>query len=694
MTVRAAPPVEKTWTGHSFLPWTRITSPMSRPASARNIAFVGHPSSGKTTLVDALAFLIGASARKGSVADKTSICDYEPEEQEKQHTLQMASVWGNWENQNWTFMDTPGYPEFRGEVQSSMFGADLVVGVVSGTSGVTFNLRTKMAAAKELGRGRAIVITHIDLENADFDEIVADLRDKIGEVCVPVRLPNASGAGFTEVRRTILDAESEWCQPLKDRVMDACTDEDLLMEYLDSQEVSEAQLEEMLPHAISTGTIVPVLVCNPQDDVAVDSVLEFFNRFGPSPEMIPTVDADGTEVGGDGSAQLQGTVFSVMSDPHVGRICLARISSGTLNAHDAIAGPNSEKPEKLGGLFRLVGKKRESIESAGPGDLIAFSKVEKLTCWDSFSLSSDDAPHIRTPNVPTPMVALAVMPKARADEQKIGEALHKLTAEDPTFVVDHDAETHELVIHGMSDLHLAVMLDRLKRRYGVETETQIPRITYHESVTKPAEGHHRHKKQSGGRGQFGECYMRIKPLASGAGVVFTDAVVGGSIPRNLIPAVEKGVREIAGEGILTGGKVIDLEIELYDGKFHAVDSDEASFKMAAKGAFRDGFSKAGPVLLEPVMELEIHVPTEDAGAIFSDITSQRRGHVVDQANEDDGAITVITATAPLAMVQTYHRDLKSQTAGEGNFSMKFSAYARMPAGEQQKIMAAQAKQEA
>ncbi|MFT5050400.1 MAG: elongation factor G [Chlamydiales bacterium] len=664
---------------------------MSRPASARNIAFVGHPSSGKTTLVDALAFLTGASARKGSVADKTSICDYEPEEQEKQHTLQMASVWAQWGDQNWTFMDTPGYPEFRGEVQSSMFAADLVVGVVSCTSGVTFNLRTKMAAASALGRGRAIIVTHVDVENADFDQIVADLRDKIGRVCVPVRLPNVSGPGFSEVLRTITDADSEWCQPLKDRIMDGCTDEDLLMEYLDSQQVTEDQLEEILPHAIATGTVVPVLVCNPMDDTAVDSVLDFLSRFAPSPDMIPVVDSDGGDAAGDASATLKGTVFSVMSDPHVGRVCLARIVSGTLDASAAIVGKGSEKPEKLGGLFRLVGKKREPIESAGPGDLIAFSKVENVACWDCFGLTPDDIPDLRTPAVPTPMVALAVAPKSRADEQKIGEALHKLTAEDPTFLVDHDAETHELVIHGMSDLHLHVMLDRLKRRYGVETETSIPRITYHESVTKNADGHHRHKKQSGGRGQFGECFMRIRPLSSGEGIVFKDAVVGGSIPRNLIPAVEKGVREIAGEGILTEGKVIDLEIELYDGKFHAVDSDEASFKMAARGAFRDCFAKAGPVLLEPVMELEIHVPTDDAGAIFSDITSHRRGHVVDQANEEGGAITIITATVPLAMVQTYHRDLKSQTAGEGSFSMKFSAYAPMPAGEQQKILATRGK---
>ena len=664
---------------------------MSRSASARNIAFVGHPSSGKTTLIEALAFLTGATSRKGSVVEKTSICDSEPEEQDKQHTLQMASVFVEWSEQRWTFMDTPGYPEFVAEVQGAMFGADLVIGVVSCASGATFNLRTKMENAKALGRGRAIVITHLDAENADFDKLVWELREKLGNVCVPVQLPNESGSGFSEVKRTILNPESEWCQPLKDRVMDACEDEELLMEYLDSQQLSEEQLDDLMPDAIAKGTIIPVLVCDPLAHKGVESVLEFLKRFGPSPDMIPLTNPDGEPVAASADGSLMGTVFSVTSDPHVGRVCVARIHSGKIEATSSIVGAHSDKPEKLGGLFRLVGKKREAIDTAGPGDIVAFSKVESVGGWDNFALSEEELASVKTPEVPTPMVALAVFPKSRADEQKLGEALHKLTAEDPTFTIDHDADTHELVIHGMSDLHLQVMLDRMKRRYGVEVETQIPRIAYRETVTKPSEGHHRHKKQSGGRGQFGECYMRVRPLPTGEGVVFKDAVVGGSIPRNLIPAVEKGIREISSEGILTNGKVVDIEIELYDGKFHAVDSDEASFKMAGGRAFRDGFERAGPVLLEPVMELEIHVPTDDAGTIFSDITSQRRGQVLDQANEADGAITVIKANVPLSTVQTYHRDLKSQTAGEGHYSMRFSSFAAVPAAEQQKILTTHGK---
>ncbi|MCP3916948.1 MAG: elongation factor G [bacterium] len=662
---------------------------MSSLESIHNIAFVGHPSAGKTTLVDALAFKLGASARKGSVAEKTSICDTEPEEQEKQHTLQLAAVWAESGGKNWTLFDTPGYPEFVAEVQSATYASDLVIGVVSCTSGTTFNLRSKMGDAKDLGRGRAIVITHLDGENADFDQVVNDLREGIGEECVPVLLPDASGPSFSKVGRTILDPESEWCGRLKDRVMDACEDEELLMEYLENQELSEEQLDQLMPGAIAAGALVPVLVCNPETEVGLDEMIEYLKRFAPTPATAPRKDADGQELSMDPEADLLGTVFYVHSDPHLGKVCLTRIHSGTIHASEHVAGSDGDsKGEKLGGLFRVVGKKRETIESAGPGDVVAFSKVEKLGTWNSFSSAGKAVTTIPVPRKPSSTVGLAVTPKSRADEQKIGEALNKLAAEDPSFTIEHASDTHELVVHGMSDLHVQVMLDRMKRRYGVEVETSLPKISYRQTITKASEGHHRHKKQSGGRGQFGECFMRLRPADSGEGVVFNDAVVGGSIPRNLIPAVEKGIREIASHGVLCDGKVVDVEAELYDGKFHAVDSDEASFKMAGGRAFREGFMKAGPVLLEPIMKVVIRVPTDDAGTVFSDITSQRRGHVLDQGNEDGGAITVIEADVPLALMQTYFRDLKSQTAGEGQFSMEFTRFAAVPSAEQAKILAA------
>jgi elongation factor G len=312
--------------------------------------------------------------------------------------------------------------------------------------------------------------------------------------------------------------------------------------------------------------------------------------------------------------------------------------------------------------------------------------VEGIGWSKSFSNGGEVAV-VDVPEMPRPMVSVAIQPKSRNDEQKIGTALAKLHAEDPGFHTEQVDLTHELIMHGMSDLHLKVIEDRLKRRYGVEITTSTPRIAYRETVTRPSEGHHRHKKQSGGRGQFGECYIRMRPGAQDTGVVFNDKVVGGSIPRNFIPAIEKGIREICATGVMTASRVVDVEVDVYDGKFHAVDSDEASFKKAGAWAFRDAFQKGGPVLQEPVMLLDIHVPSKDAGAIFSDLTSHRRGHVIDQSSEADGVITIIKAHVPLSMIQTYHRDLKSMTAGEGSYTMEPDHYGAVPAQEQTKIIA-------
>lgn len=659
---------------------------MTEVHSIRNLCFVGHPSSGKTTFVDALAHLTGASARKGSVNDETSICDTEPEEREKKHTLQLAVIHAEHGGKHWTLMDTPGYPDFVAETDAAIFASDLVVGVVSCTSGVTYNLRKKLSRAAELGRPRAIVVTHLDGENANFDQLVDELRTALGEICVPALLPDGSGPAFSSVHRTMLDPESPWRQRLMDRVMDACEDEQWLMEYLDSQTITEDQLEKLMPHAITAGSLIPILVCNPESGLAVENCLEYFRRFAPAPDEYEIRDTAGEVIERDENGQLEATVFCIKSDSHVGKVCYARIWSGTLHQGDTIHGETDAKAEKLGGLFRPIGTKREAVDSAGPGMIVAFTKVEHIRWGESFSTAGGEIRKVAAPDPPTPMMSVAITPKSRADEQKMGEALHKLEAEDPTFWVHTDTNTHELVGEGMSDLHLQVLQSRLKRRYGVEIETAAPKIAYRETVSKASEGHHRHKKQSGGRGQFGECYMRLRPGAEGSGVVFVDKVVGGSIPRNLIPAVEKGIRDVCGRGVLTSSLVVDVEAEVYDGKFHAVDSDEASFRMAGQRAFRDAFEKAGPVLLEPIYELEIHVPTEVSGTVFSDVTSQRRGHVLDQWNEADGTITVIKAEVPLSTIQTYHRDLKSQTSGQGFYSMHFKSYGPVPAQEQQRIL--------
>jgi len=651
-------------------------------ASVRNVAFVGHSSAGKTSLVDALAHALGATERKGSVADKTSLCDTEPEEQEKGHTFQLKLVFAQKGGVRWNLVDTPGYPEFGADALSAMWACELAVGVASCAGHVSYNLRNKFEQAKALGRARAIFVTHVDAENASYDELVAELQRKIGPECVPLYVPDKSGKGFAKVTSARV---GEWKKPLFDRVMDACEDEAALLEYLEKEELSEAAFKQHLPTALAKGTLVPVMPVNPLSGAGLEEALAFLRDYAPSP-AVARFSAGGKELGNnEPNGALLAVVFNVKADPHVGKISLARVLRGTLKASDVIG---AGRGEKIGALFHPVGgKSKVNADSASVGELIAIAKVEGLAWSQSFSINGSEAAPVALPANPPPMLALAVQPKSRNDEQKIGPALAKLATEDPTFHVHHDPMTHELVVQGMSDLHLQIMEQRLKRRFGVEVTTSLPRIAYRETITKPSEGHHRHKKQSGGRGQFGECYLRLKPAAKDAGIVFKDEVVGGSIPRNLIPAVEKGIREITAQGILTHSQVVDVEVAVYDGKYHDVDSDEASFKKAGAIAFRDGFVKAGPVLTEPVMSVEIRVPTEHAGAIFSDLTSHRRGTVHNQESEHDGQVTVIQAHVPLAMLLTYHRDLKSQTAGEGTYTMKPDHYARVPGGEQEKIIA-------
>ncbi|MCY3003130.1 MAG: elongation factor G [Planctomycetota bacterium] len=655
----------------------------------RNLAFVGHPSAGKTTLVDALAHLLGLTPRKGMVTDRTSICDTEPEEHDKGHTLQMAVVQGDAKGCGWTLIDTPGYDDFIADSNGAIGAADIVIGVHSAAGRPNYDFKKELERAAGLKKGRIIVVTHVDGDNIDFDAVVDQIDEAVGELCVPFDHPNATGAAFKSVASIFEVDHHGWKQNLMDRVMDACEDEELLNRYLETQTLSDAELHAQIPKAIARGSLVPILACNPVNGVGVDRVLAFLAEFCPHPGLFPQVDAEGKELACTPEADFVGQVINIRSDAHLGKICTLRVLSGQVTASDALVGPrSSDKGEKVGGLFRQIGKKkREPLDVAKAGELVAVSKVEGLAFGDAVAVAGKKPRALVPIAQPEPMVSLAAVPRTRADEQKIGEALKKLESEDPTFKFDHNPDTHELVIHGTTELHLAVIEARLKRRYGVEISTHPPRIAYRETVSRQAEGHHRHKKQTGGRGQFGECYVRVRPNPKGAGVTFTDGVIGGTIPRNLIPAVEKGMRDVVGKGILTSSQIVDLDFEVYDGKYHDVDSDEASFKMAGARAFMDAFLKAAPVLLEPVMELEVSVPTDFAGAVFSDLTSHRRGQVVDQWNEHDGQITAIKAHAPLSLLQTYQRDLKSMTAGEGSFVMKLHDYAPLPVQEQARVLA-------
>jgi elongation factor G len=658
----------------------------------RNVALVGHPSAGKTTLVDALAFVAGVTDRKGSVSQGTSLCDTEPEAQEKGHTLQLAVLECQHGGRTWSFIDTPGYPDFEADAHAGLYAADLVLGVVSAAGPVPHDLRRSFEVARQLGRPRALLMTHLDADPGAFEGRLGELREAFGEFCAPVLWPRFDGQSLAAVERVMTDPAHPWRKALMDRVMDGCEDEEMVGRYLETEQLSEEELRDHYPTALAAGTLVPILVCNPVTDVGVREVLEFLHRAAPGPDTQNNFTAGGEAVPCDPEGELVGVVFAVRSDPHVGKLCYVRILSGTLGHHDHVAGQRGGHDEKLGGLFRLVGgRRRDPLERLAAGGIGCFTKVEQLRVGETFGRPGADLRAVDFVTLPRPMVAVAARPAGRADETKLGAALHKLEAEDPSFQVAVDPVTHELVLTGSSELHLQVMQARLERRFHVAIETKPPRIAYRETIRRPAEAQYRHKKQSGGRGQFGEVHLRVRPGAQGSGLVFQDGVVGGAIPRNLIPAVERGVRELAGQGILTHSQVVDVEVEVYDGKFHAVDSDEASFKIAGARAFREAFQAAQPTLLEPVMEVEVRVPTESAGPLFSDLTAHRRAQVLDQQSEDHGHWTVIRAHVPQATLQTFHRDLKSMTGGAGTWSMSLAHYSPVAPAEQQRVLAEQAR---
>ena len=675
---------------------------MSRSADLRNLVFIGHGGTGKTTIVDGLAHLTGVTSRPGSVDQGSSISDHEPEELERKHSFTAAIVHGTHRKKPINIIDTPGYPEFVAEVTSCLHAAETAAIVVAATSKVTYNTRVLWNHAHEAGIARILVVTRNDGENTSFAETVAAIQEAFGDVCVPVVFPDGNAADFSALCNvldmdSVPDAHKDQAQThygtLVERVAEA--DEELMMQYLEEGELSEEDVRKNLALAIRSGAVVPIISVDPRDQKGLDTLLDFVQDFCPSiedTEGAPAVGADDAETTVKGSADdpLVAQVFKIISDQHVGRISYIKVHSGTLKGDSALHVEGVNKPIKLNGINLIQAREGlKSTDSAGPGDIVAVTKIEDFIYGGTVS-GAAGAPQIVSPVLPKPMVSLAVVPKSQGDEQRLGDGLRKLGVEDPTFVVRREDATHELLIEGLSDLHLQIMTERLKRRYKVEIDTHLPKIPYKETVAAKAEGHHRHKKQSGGRGQFGECFIRIAPSDRGSGFEFHDKIVGGAIPRNLIPAVEKGMRESLAAGPLAGCEMVDFNIELYDGKFHPVDSDEASFKMAGQRALRDAFLKAKPQLLEPVMDLHISVPSRFMGDITGDVNS-RRGRIVGMDSE--GEVQKIHAQIPLSEVQTYSTELRSVTAGEGSYTMEFYGYEQVPPHVQDKVIAENKKEQ-
>jgi elongation factor G len=652
----------------------------------RNIALIGGPGTGKTCFAEALLLKGGKIARMGAIADGTTVSDYRAEEQEKGHSIELSLMHFDHQGRRFQVLDAPGYPDFVGDAAAALAACETAVLCVDAVRGMGFTGRKAWELAVAAGRARCIVVTHMDAAEIDWPEWVAALGESLGARCVPVVMPHGSGKDFGDVTPVPLGGAEGELGALSDALVEAAVevDDEVLTRFLEEDvRPSEEETAHLLALSIASGALIPVLCVNSLAGQGIDSFLEFADRCLPSPADGPFYkDVQGAEVRPT-TPGVSAFVFKTVIDPYVGRLSLVRVVSGEMAAGVPLQLVRTEKTEKIANLQLSQGKDHVVVPTAGPGTIAAVPKIESLETGDTLC----DPAHVRSfppPDFPTPMVARSIEPANHADDAKLSTALKRAAAEDPTFHYERDESTGQLIARGISIVHLESVLRRIKERQHVEVKVDIPRVPMRETIRATADGHHRHKKQTGGRGQFAEVFLKVEPAERGAGLVFVDDTVGGSVPRQFLPAIEKGVREAMQKGIIAGYPVVDVTVKVTDGKFHDVDSDEASFKMAGSRAFRDGFTKAKPVMLEPLFDLEVAVPSRFMGAITSDLTG-RRGHITGM--DSLGDTQVIKVRVPQREVLTYPTALRSLTSGEGTFTSAFHDYDIIPANIQQEIMA-------
>ncbi len=680
--------------------------------SIRNIVLCGHGLAGKTTLIDKMLMKTGAINRPASVDDGTSVCDFDEEEKHHKHSIESSIVHFEHAGKHFNLIDTPGYPDFIGQTIGAMRAVETACIVIDAHHGIAVNTRRVFQEAGKAGLGRILVINKMDTDNIDFPKLLDSIREMFGKSCVLWDVPLGVGHDFRGVANVLdppADSQGALVDPaqIADQLIEAIVevDEHATEQYFEGIRPSDAELPELVDKALIEGTLIPILCVSAKTGVGLTELLDALALCALPPTVVPrhgTKDGDTVTIKADEAAPLVAQVFKTRIDPFVQRLSYLRIYSGRINKDDNVHVSGSKKAVKLHQLLEVQGGETHPIDGAGPGSIIAVAKVEDLhtgSCLGDVTL-----PPIE---FPTPMVGLAAEPKTRGDEGKLSTALHKIVEEDQTFRLDRDAQTKELVITGTSELHLQLILERLKRRDKVEMITHAPKVPYRETIQAQADGSYRHKKQSGGRGQFGEVHIRLFPVPIGAkpedfatkdrfpsmreykydpqhNFIWVDSIVGGTIPNNFLPAVEKGFKERMDRGVIAGYKVQNVCAEVYFGKFHPVDSSEAAFKTAGSMAFRNVFQQARPSLLEPIVTLHITVPSGKVGDINADM-SGRRGRVLGMGSAG-GDLQTVEAEAPLSEVMTYARSLSSITGGQGSYSMEFNRYDVVPGNVQKEII--------
>ena len=666
----------------------------------RNVALAGHPGAGKTTLFEALLHAGGALQAAGTIERGNTVSDFDPIERERGHSIDAAIASTDHGGIHVNLIDTPGYPDFRGPALSALAAVETVAIVVDADTGVGHGSRRMMEYARQRGLCRAIVVNKIDHAGHDLAALMEALRAEFGPEALPLNLPADGGARVVDcfgqrAGDSDLGPVADWHQKIIDQVVEI--NETVMDHYLDLGEdgLSGQELHDAFEQCLREGHLVPVCFVSSRSGAGVRELLDVAERLFPHPgEANPPPFVKGTgedaqpiAASPDPDAHVIADVFKVINDPFVGKLGVFRVYQGTIRKDGTLFVDDGKKPFKVAHLFKLKGKEHVEVAQAIPGDIAAVAKVDELH-FDAVLHDSHDEDHIHLAPLafPKPMFGLAVEPASKGQEQKLGTALHKLAEEDPAFAVEHNVETNETVIRGLSDLHLRVMLQRLKDRHAVEVKTHPPRIAYRETVSARAEGHHRHKKQTGGAGQFGEVFLRIEPLPRGAGFDFVDEVKGGTIPGQFLPAVEKGVRQALVSGAIAGYPMQDIRVVVYDGKHHPVDSKEVAFIAAGKKAFLDAVGKARPQVLEPIADLEVSAPEQHMGDISGGLSSKRAR--INGTDTLRGGEIVVKAQVPMSELEGYAAELKSVTAGRGRYALDFSHYEPVPAQVQQRLVEA------
>ncbi len=670
----------------------------------RNVVLLGHGSSGKTSLSEAILFDAGAISRLGRVEDKNTTSDYDEEEQARGFSVNCSVLPFEWRGCKVNLLDAPGYLDFVGEVKAAIRAADAGVLVICAASGVEVGAELHWRFLEEEKRPRLVFVNKMDRDNASFERALEALRTKFDARFVPIQLPIGAQAAFRgvvdliEMKAYLADGQEAEVPPEMRAAAEAArtemmefaaeVDDELMLKYLDGEELTNDEIRRALAEGSARGEFVLVLTGSATKNVAIPQLLDAIVAYLPDPTRVPRTAvnlATNEEVSltADPNGPLVVQVFKTLADPFVGKLSYLRVYSGTLYSDSRVWNSRANEEERIGQLYMVRGKEQSPIPTIKAGDIGVVTRLGVTTTNDT--LCDRGAPY-QMPRVtyPEPLYSVAVFPKTKADLDKLGVSLSRLVEEDPTLRVERNTETNETILSGMGESHIQIATRRLAQKFGVEVETDLPKIPYRETITKVSSAQGRHKKQTGGRGQFGDVYCRFEPLERGAGFEFVSEIFGGAVPKQYIPAVEKGIREIMQTGVIAGYPTVDFRCVIYDGSYHPVDSSELSFKLAAHLAFRNAIPQAGPVLLEPIYKIVVTVPEEFMGDILGDLNTRRAQVLGMEQSRGNG---IITALVPLAEIQRYATDLRSMTQGRGMYTMEFVRYDIVPAHLVEKIKA-------